>query len=206
MPLAQILLLSTMAFGSDRPASCKLASNSIVSLSPSGLTQVSNLTGIDITCRVPARPFPSKRGESRNALRVATTAYNIFPDGSKQLVPSEARESGGGFGHGREYVRFSVVIPLKPAGCDAEARRLLAKVEKDVKSRAPEQMTEEAHQRALERLRDVVHHYQERVGHFQVECRIMDGDRVMGVGVVELEVLFKGHYSDVLLPAAPPAQ
>jgi hypothetical protein len=44
-----------------------------------------------------------------------------------------------------------------------------------------------------------------RVGHFQVECHILDGDRVMGVGVVEFEVLFKGRFSDVGLPGATPA-
>ena len=67
---------------------------------------------------------------------------------------------------------------------------------------ALEQITEEAHQRALERTRELV--YQHRVGRFKVECRILDGDRVMGVGIVELEVLFKGRFSDVGLPASPP--
>ena len=68
---------------------------------------------------------------------------------------------------------------------------------------AQEEITEQAHQRALDRTREFV--YQHRVGHFQVECRILDGDRVMGVGIVELEVLFKGRFSDVGLPASPPA-
>ena len=36
----------------------------------------------------------------------------------------------------------------------------------------PDQITEEAHQRAVERIREVV--YQHRVGHFQVECRVLD--------------------------------
>ncbi len=67
---------------------------------------------------------------------------------------------------------------------------------------APEQISEEAHQRALERTRELVH--QHRVGHFQVACRILDGDRVMAIGIVELEVLFKGRFSDVGLPASPP--
>ena len=67
---------------------------------------------------------------------------------------------------------------------------------------APQQITEEARQRALEGTRELV--YQHRVGHFQVECRILDGHRVMGIGVVELEVLFKGRFSDVGLPASPP--
>lgn len=63
-------------------------------------------------------------------------------------------------------------------------------------------ITEEARQRALERTRELV--YQHRVGQFQVECRISDGDRVIGVGVVELEVLFKGRFSEVGLAASPP--
>jgi hypothetical protein len=71
------------------------------------------------------------------------------------------------------------------------------------KSMPSEQVTEEAHQRALERLREFV--YQHRVGHFAVECRILDGDHVMGVAVVELEVLFKGRFSDAGLPGFSPA-
>ncbi len=204
--LAQVLLVSSMAFGGDEPASCELASNSIVSRSSSGLAQVSNLGDIEITCRVPARPFPTEPGgEGRYGLRAATTAYKISPDGSKRLVPSEVHPSGGGGGGfgpdpKPEYVIFYVHIPLEPAERDAEARRYLAKIEK---SRVSGPITEEAHQRALEGIRELV--YQHRAGHFQVECRILDGDRVMGVGVVELEVLFNGRFSDVGLPAQPPA-
>jgi hypothetical protein len=33
----------------------------------------------------------------------------------------------------------------------------------------------------------------------------MDGDRVMGVAVVELEILFKGRFSDSGLPGVSPA-
>ena len=199
MLIAQLLFLSSVAFGGDQPASCELVGKSIVSRSSSGLAQVSNLGNIQITCRVPARPFPTKPGESQNALRAATTAYKIPPDGSKRLVPSEVHQSGGGFDPQREWVDFYVHIPLESAERDAEVRRYLAKPEK---SMAPEQITEEAHQRALERTREFV--YQHRVGHFQVECRILEGDRVIGVGVVELEVLFKGRFSDVGLPASPP--
>jgi len=172
-----------------------------VSRSSSGLAQVSNLGDIEIICRVPARPFPIKPGESRNGLRAATTAYKISPDGSKKSIPSEVHESGGGFGPDPEgeWVDFYVHIPLDSAERDAEARRYLAKIEK---SMAPEQITEEAHQRELERTRELVH--QHRVGHFQVECRILDGDRVMGVGTVELEVVFKGRFSEAGPPASPP--
>ena len=91
-----------------------------------------------------------------------------------------------------------VHIPLESAERDAEARRYLAKLEESM----PRPITGEAQQRALERTREFV--YQHRVGHFQVECSILDGEHVMGVGVVELEVLFKGRFSDVGLPAQPP--
>lgn len=204
MLLAQLLLLSSVAFGGEESASCDLASKSILSHSSSGLARISNLGDIQITCRVPARPFPTEPGESRYMLRAATTAYKIFPDGSKRLVPSEVHPSGGGgggFGPNPkpESVVFYVHIPLEPAERDAEVRRYLAKLEK---SMPPEQFTKQARQRWLESLKEWV--YQHRVGHFRVECRILDGNRVMGVGVVELEVLFKGRFSDVGLPAAPP--
>src|SRR5450755_710582 len=199
--ITQLLLLSSLAFGGDKPASCELASKSIVNRSSSGLAQVSNLGDIEIICRVPARPFPPKPGESRNGLRAATAAYEISPNRSKKSVPSAVHESGGGFGPDPEgeWVDFYVHIPLGSAERDAEIRRYLAKIEKSI---APEQITEEAHQRALEWTRELF--YQHRVGHFQVECRILDGDRVIGVGVVELEVLFKGRFSEVGLPASPP--
>jgi hypothetical protein len=205
MLMAQLLLLSSVAFGGDKPALCELASKSIVSRSSAGLAQVSNLGNIQVTCRVPARPFPTEPGGAgRFGLRVATTAYKISPNGSRNLVPSEGHPTGGGGGGfgpdpEPEEVYFYVHIPLESAERDAEVRRYLAKIEK---SMAPEQLTEEAHHQALERLAELV--YQDRVGHFQVECRILDGDRVVGVGVVELEVLFKGRFSDVGLPASPP--
>lgn len=210
MLLAQLLLLSSVAFGGDKPALCELASKSIVSRSSSGLTQVSNLGDIQITCRVPARPFPTEPGgASRNGLRAATTAYKISPDGTRKLVPSEVNQTGGGgdgFGPDPEpeWVVFHVHIPLESAERDAEARRYLAKLRPQLeKLMAPEKMTEEAYQRAVEQTREFV--YQHRVGRFQVQCRILDGDRLMGVGVVELEVLFKGRFSDFGVPASPPA-
>jgi hypothetical protein len=97
-----------------------------------------------------------------------------------------------------ESVYFHVHIPLEPAERDGEANRLVAKVEK---SMPPEQITEEFHQQAVKRASGFV--YQHRLGHFQLECRILDGERVMGVAVVELEVLFKGRFSDAGLSFSP---
>jgi hypothetical protein len=154
---------------------------------------------IQITCRVPARPPLSKPGEIRYGLKVATAAYQISPDGSKKREPSEENQTGGGGSESEEWVIFYFHSPLAPTERDDEARRYLAKLEKSMPS---QQIPEEARQRALEHTRELV--YQHRLGHFQVECRILDGDRVIGVGIVELEVLFKGRFSDVGLPASPP--
>jgi len=187
-----------MAFAGDRPASCKLEDKSVVSRSSSGVAQVSNLGDIQITCSVLERPY--SWGETRSPLKITTVAYRVLPDGSKKLVPSETNQSGGGCAAEVESVYFHFHIPLEPEERDAEANRLLAKVEKSMPS---EQVTEEAHQRSLERIREFIG--QHRVGHFQVECRILNGDRVMGVAVVELEVLFKGRVSDLGLQAVPPA-
>ena len=206
--LAQILLSASVTFASDIRPSCELAKESILGQSSSGLAQVSNLGSIRIRCRIPARPLPTKPGESRNGLTAATTAYEISADGSKKLVPSEVHVfGGGGDGFGAdpepEYVDFYVHIPLDSAEADAEARRYLAKVEASMTPEQKTQIPKDAWERGLERLRHAV--YQHRVGHFQVDCRVLDGSRVMGADVVELEVLFKRRFSDVGLPAAPPA-
>jgi hypothetical protein len=165
------------------------------------------LGSIHITCRIPPRPFPTKPGESRNGLTAATTAYEISANGSKKLVPSEVHVfGGGGDGPGPnpepEYVDFYVHIPLDSAEADAEARRYLAKLEASVTPEQKAQFTEKAQKKALENLRPLV--YQHRLGHFQVDCRVLDGSSVMGADVVELEVLFKGRFSDVGLPGSPP--
>jgi len=194
----QLLLLSSVAFAADRPASCELVGKTVVSRSSSGLAQVSNLGDIQITCSVPARPY--SRGDSRSPLKIATVAYQILPHGSKKLVPSETKQTGGSYGTEAESVYFNFHIPLEPAERDAEANLFVAKLEKSI---PPEQITGEVHQKALERVREFV--YQHRVGHFQVECRILDGDRLMGVALVELEVLFKGRFSDAGLPGFSPA-
>jgi hypothetical protein len=205
--LAQILLSASVTFASDIRPSCELAKETILSRSSSGLAQVSNLGSIRIRCRVPARPFPTKPGESRNGLRAATTAYEISANGSKKLVPSEVNYvggGGGGFGPDPEpeYVDFYVHIPLDSAEADAEARRYLAKLDAAMTPEQKKQITQDAWERGLARLQQLV--YQHRVGHFQVDCRVLDGSRVMGADVVELEVLFKGHFSDVGLPGSHP--
>jgi len=203
-----VLLFASVTFASDIHPSCELAKESILSRSSSGLAQVSNVGDIRIRCRIPARPFPTKPGESRNGLTAAITAYKISADGSKKLVPAKVRVfGGGGDGFGPdpepEYVDFYVHIPLDSEELDAEVRRYLAKVEQSMTPEQKSQLKKDDWERGLERHREFV--YQHRVGHFQLNCRVLDDSRVMGSDIVELEVLFKGRFSDIGLPGSAPA-
>ena len=202
--LVQALGLCCFAVDDDKPALCELTTKNIVSRSSSGLAQVSNVGDIEITCRVAARPFPSKPGESRNGLTAATEAYLTSSDGTETLVPSEVIVHGGGGGgfmvaEGQEWVAFYVHIPLDAAERDSEARNYLDKM---LNFRPEEQLSEEAKQQAIQRIGELV--YQQRLGHFRLKCHVLDGDRTIGVGFIEVEVLFKGRFSDLGLPGAPP--
>jgi hypothetical protein len=201
MMLAPILLLTSFAFANDQIASCEITKSTIVSLSPAGLTQVSNLRLIEVVCSVSARPFPSKPGEIRNGLRAATTAHEIAQNGDRKEVPSEADASGGGgdLKQGREWVNFSIYLPLDPAEREIEARRYIANLKKLAESTHPDFPWQQLESpEALGSLSDLV--TQHRAGHFQVECRVLDGARVIGVSVIEFEVLFKGRFSDHVGP------
>jgi hypothetical protein len=201
--LIQMLLLSaSAAFANDVRPSCKLVKESILSRSPTGIAQVSNLGSIHVMCQVPARPFPSKPGEGRYGLTAATTAFQISTDGDKTSVPSEANVAGGGSETGQESVNFYVHIPLDSEELDAEAQKYLAKLFASMTPEQKAQLAKDAEKKALENLRPLV--YQHRVGHFQVTCHVLDGTRVVGTDIIELEVLFKGGFSDIGLPGSPP--
>jgi hypothetical protein len=174
MLMAALLLVSHLACAGDKPASCELANKSTLSRFPSGLAQVSNLGTIEITCRVPARPFPTKPGESHNCLGVTTTAYKISPANKKELVSSEVKLSGGGIQRDPEveWVNFYVHIPLEDAERDEEGLKYIAKIFKSMTPEQLKQLPEGASERGLERIREFV--YQNRFAHFQVECRILD--------------------------------
>ena len=213
MRMSRLWVLGVLSFGmtplaaysADMPAICTLDDKSIVSRSPAGLPQVSNLGDIEVRCSVPARPLPSKPGESREAVQVATVASMLSPDARPEPVASEVHPTGGGFDQEREWVLFYVHIPLEPAEADAEARRLLAKLSEAMRALpgAPGLGNEEAQKQALARARDLV--YQHRVGHFRVQCRLSADGRPLGAADVEFEVLYKGRFSDAGLPGAPPA-
>lgn len=194
--LAQMLLAPCIALGSNKTASCKLADQSIVSRASSGTAQVSNLGDIYITCGVPSRTFPTKPSDKRNGLTATTTVYEVSPIGRKSLVPSEVKVAGGGRATDQEYVSFYLHIPLEPEAREAEARRYLDK------TLGSTPQAETTRWQVVGRMQEFVH--QHREGRFLVTCRVMDGKHVMGIGVVELEVLFKGRFSDVGPSSLPP--
>jgi hypothetical protein len=181
----QILLVSGVAFAGDGTATCKLADKNIVARTASGLAQVSNMGDIEITCSVPERAFPITPGSRPlSGLKVSTKARQLSRDGSEKLVPSEAQVTGGmkGIGPvpaGQEGVLFYLHMPLDPGEREAEAERYWAKMQNEVPQDA---RSEETRRQPLERLRQFV--YQHRVGRFRVDCRVMDGTQVLGIGSV----------------------
>jgi hypothetical protein len=202
--LAPILLFASVAFANDIRPSYELEEKDVIGRSSSGIARVSNLGGIEITCRIPARPFPTKPGESRNGLRALTNAFEILPDGTKKLVPSEANSVGGGFIAESESVDFYMLIPLDTKEREAEARRSLAKILESMSPDQKAQITAEQQAKGLENLKQFI--AQGRLGHFQVECQVMDGSRVAGSAFIEIEVVFRGRISDAGLPSVPIAR
>jgi hypothetical protein len=200
-----MLIIPSVSFAADVHASCEIARENILSRTSLGIAQVSNLGGIQITCTtLPSRPFPSKPGDFRNGLGATTVAYQIADNGTKQVVPTVVHVSGGGHNadSDSEFVNFAFIIQIDPEELDAEERRYFAKMKELMPPSQSKAITADVEKKALETFRDLV--AQNRLGHFQVECRVMDGDRVLSVGVIELEVLFKGRFSDVAVPAAKP--
>jgi len=206
--LAHILLSASATFARDIRPSCEIAKEAILSRSPSGLAQVSNLGGFRIKCWVPPRPFPTKPGEVRYALKAATTVYEISTNGSRKPVPSEVHYIGSGGGRvgpdpEYEWIEFDVLIPLDSEELKTEVHRYLAKLQEAMTPEQREQFTEDARKKALENLGPLV--YQQRVGHFRVDCQVLDSSRVAGTDVIEVEVLFKGRFSDFGMPGFAPA-
>lgn len=191
----QFLLLSSLALAEQGPASCEIAHRSVVSKTASGIAQVGNLGLIQIRCQVSARAFPTKTGTFRNGLKADATVYELSADGARKPVPSEVNATGGGSGGGKEWVDFYVHVPLDAAERDAEIRRYIANLEKSEPN-----AHFQAHIRHLQNNPEALGAMitQNRAGRFYVECRVLDGEAVIGVGSIDLEVLFTGRFSDAL--------
>jgi hypothetical protein len=192
----QLLLLSTLGFADHAPASCQISDKSVLSNSASGIAQVSNLELIQISCHVAARGPLMKPGEVRYGLKAEAAVYKISADGTRNSVPSDVNVSGGGSRGTTDWVDFYIHIPLDPADRDAEIRRYLAILERGVADNQLLQKRIRQWQKNPQALAAIIS--QNRLGRFEVDCRVLDGDLVIGVGRVGLEVLFKGHFSDPL--------
>ena len=121
----------------------RLQIKSVVSRSSSEVAQLSNLGLIQITCRVAARPFPTKPGVVQIGLKAEATVYEISADGARSLVPSEVNVSGGGSERTSsklEWVGFYLNIPLDPAERDAEIRRFLVNFETSATDEHPQEL------------------------------------------------------------------
>jgi hypothetical protein len=193
----QFLLLSTLAFAEHGQAACEISHRSVVSKTAAGIAQVGNLGLVQIRCQVGARSFPLKPGSLRNGLNADATVYNIAVEGVRKPVPSEVTVIGGGLSGETEWVDFYIHIPLEVAERDAEIRRYIATLERsEAEADLPEPI------RRLKRDPKILAAMvtQNRAGRFQVECRVLDGETVIGVGSVGLDVLFTGHFFDALAP------
>jgi hypothetical protein len=163
--------------------------------SSSGITQVSNLGLIDITCRIAARRTP--KSGIQYGLRVDAKVYQLSPDGARRLVPSTLNLSGGGQNLDIEHVNFYLGIPLDVSDRDAAIRAYLSYLSRQAASSQDEKDRNMAP--LLQKMGPGVFapiFRQNRVGRFQVDCRVLDEGKVVGVGRADLEVVFKGNFFD----------
>lgn len=192
-----IVLVACQAYAADKTARCELMEKSVISRSSSGLAQVSNVGTIEIICHVAVRAFPVQPGQIRSTLRITTNAYQVSADGREKLVPSEVNLTGGGFSPDSEFADFLLHLPLDRAERQSEAERLITKMQ------ALCRLSAEDRRRAVVAARDSIS--EERTGRFRVVCTVLDGSHILGKGMLGFQVLFKGRFSDLGLPAVPPA-
>jgi len=174
-------------------AACEVGHSSLLNRSSSGVAQVSNLELIAIQCRVPRRPYKSVQ----NGLKVDATVYQVSPSGVRSIVPSRVDVSGSGGDSESEYVSFYVDIPVDPSDRDSAIRKYLSDLASsaasspDEKERKQGRLLQKMGPQALTPI-----FRQHRVGRFQVDCRVLDEGRVIGMGRADLDVLFKGRFFD----------
>jgi hypothetical protein len=197
--IAQIVLITILAVFGELPAkpgraSCEVGHSSL-NRSSSGVAQVSNLGLIGIQCRVPRRLY--KSGTVQHSLKVDATVYQVSPSGVRSIVPSRVSVSGSGGNSESEYVNFGVDIPVDPSERDAAIRKYLSDLASSAASSPNQKEREQG--RLLQKMGPQALtpiFRQHRVGRFQVDCRVLDEGRVIGMGRADLDVLFKGRFFD----------
>lgn len=188
-------LLFTQAQSPVAAASCGVMPQSVVARSAAGLAQVSNLALISVEAIVGRRSMPPSG--VLEGLKADVTVYQVSPAGTRTVVPASITVFGGGGDPTTESVRFDLRIPVETAERDAAIRDYIAEVARKAGASAdPRERAMAAAVAAMKPEALVALFRQHRVGSFRVECRVLDGDRVVGAGEVALEVLFKGRFFD----------
>lgn len=168
--------------------------------STSGVVQVSNLTGVRLQIRVPRRPMPPSH--QLLGLGAEITVRQIGADGAKTIVPAKANVSGGGGDATTETVYFQLDIPVDPAERDAAIHEYLTALAAHAEASTNEQeRAQAATLQIMARSGSGVFAFQnvfsqQRVGSFEIECRVLDGGRTTVSGLVNVDVLFKGRFFD----------
>lgn len=161
---------------------------------------MSNLGLIELQARVPRRSMPNSG--IQQGLRASVTVQFVAPGGMRRIVPSIAKSFGGGGRLDQEWVSFVLEIPIDTPARDAAIRQYYTEMAAAAAASADEKdRALAAALQALAKSRGSMEALswvfrQHRVGHFHVQCRVLDGDRVVGVGAVELEILNKGRFFD----------
>ena len=88
---------------------------------------------------------------------------------------------------------FDLNLPLDRSERDLEAHRYLDKLQKAAPGMLSDSLKEQMFESTSQ---SISQHHMPAI--FGVQCSVLDGARVVGVGTVDLEVLFKGQFSDSL--------
>jgi hypothetical protein len=182
----------------DPPASQRVSCDveSVLSRSPAGIAQVSNLGGIYVRAGISyRRPVP--KGGVLDPIHAQAIVYEVAADNTRKIVESIASSRGGGGDTNSEYVSLSLSIPIDSSEREAASREYLAYLVSHAESSTDNE--ERAMAPILQKIGPSAFtgiFGQHRVGHFQEECRVVDQGRLLGVGRADLEVLFKGRFFD----------
>jgi hypothetical protein len=113
-----------------------------------------------------------------------------------------AEEMGFGPNPEREWVEFEVLIPLDSKELEVEGRRYLAKLEASMTPEQKAQFTRLPQNNALENTRQLLR--QNRAGHFQLNCRILDVPAYWVPPASNLKCCLRVVFQTSVCPALPP--
>jgi hypothetical protein len=118
-------------------------------------------------------------------------------NGVRKLVPSTVNCCGGPGDANFERDSFDLDIPINASERDAAIKAYYSEVAQsaasssDPREREKAQLVQKIMPQAL-----VPYFRQNRVGRFQVDCRVLDEGKVIATGRADFEVVFKGNFFD----------